>query len=154
MNYSISEILEHLPEYKGEEDNFWNLMKEKYSVNVDRNLKIIPYGTAFEAGLDLSKYKIQKTFNAIVLRGGLEKNNITFKTLIKLRGDDKRIQKEVRNAILFYSFVENMISEIESENLERIAIICRAGKHRSVSLAYMLINLYPNTKIKNLTINH
>lgn len=153
MNYTNSEILKELPVYDGTKDDFWDKMKTKYNVDVNRKLKILTYGTRFEPGLDLAKYKIQETFNAIVLRGGQEKNNLTFKLLIKLRGDDKRIQKEVRDAVLFESFVENIISNIETRNLERIAIVCRAGHHRSISLSEMLLHLYPSTKMKHLTIN-
>jgi hypothetical protein len=128
-------------------------MKTKYNVNVNRKLKILTYGTRFEPGLDLTKYKIQETFNATVLRGGQEKNNLTFKLLIKLRGDDPRIQQEVRHAVLFESFVENIILNVETRNLERISIVCRAGHHRSVSCSEMLIHLYPLIKMKHLTIN-
>lgn len=153
MNYTNSEILKELPLYDGTIDKFWSKMKIKYNVDTTRILKIITYGTKFEPGLDLTKYNIQNTFNAIVLRGGKEKNNLTFKLLIKLRGNDKRIQQEVRDAVLFESFVENIISEIETNNLERIAIICRAGHHRSNAVAEMLVHLYPSIKIKHLTIN-
>jgi hypothetical protein len=152
MNYTNQEILQ-LPMYEGTTDYFWQTMKVKYNVDVNRKLKILTYGTRFEPGLDLTKYKLEESFNAIVLRGGQEKNNLTFKLLTKLRGDDKRIQKEVRDAVLFESFVSNIISNIESRNLERIAIICRAGHHRSVAIAEMLLFLYPNTKIRHLTIN-
>ena len=151
MNYTNEEILKELPVYDGTKDDFWNKMKNKYNVDTTRKLKILTYGTTFESGLDLTKYKIQDTFNAIVLRGGQEKNNLTFKLLIKLRGNDARIQKEVRDAVLFESFVENIISNIETRNLERIAIVCRAGKHRSRAISCMLLHLYPLIKIKNLT---
>ena len=153
MNYTNSEILKELPVYDGIKDYFWDKMKTKYNVDVNRKLKILTYGTRFEPGLDLAKYKIQETFNATVLRGGQEKNNLTFKLLIKLRGNDARIQKEVRDAVLFESFVENIILNVETRNLERIAIICKAGRHRSVSLSEMLLNLYPKLKMKHLTIN-
>ena len=152
MNYTNSEILKDLPLYEGEKDIFWTKMKEKYKIDTNRNLKILTYGTVYESKFDLSKYKIQETFNAIILRGGQKNNNITFKQLVKLRGTDKRVQQEVRDAVLFETFTENIIKTIESKNLERIAIICRAGHHRSISVAEMLFNLYPNIKIKHLTI--
>jgi len=137
--------------YDGAIDTFWEKMKEKHNVKTDRKLKCLTYGTIYESDLELAKYKIQETFNAIVLRGGHIKGNMTFKMLVKLRGTDKRVQQEVRDALLFEPFVENIIKTIEEKNLERIAIVCRAGHHRSVSVSEMLFNLYPSIQLKHLT---
>ena len=153
MNYTLNDSTVDLPKYDFSSDLFWKSMMDKYNVKINRRLRIITYGTVFESSIDdLPKYKIQKTYNAIVLRGGSDKSSISFKQIIKLRGTDLRIQYEIRQAVLFESFIENIISEIEQNDYVYIAIICRAGHHRSVSVAEMLKYLYLDIKCKHLTI--
>ena len=61
-----------------------------------------------------------------------------------MRGTDLQIQREVRECSIFEDFISNIVSDIEKRDLHVIAIICRAGHHRSVACAEMLIHLYKN----------
>lgn len=140
-----------VPPYDGSTDSLWSKIKSKYNVNTLRKLKIVTYGTVY---IHETPKECQQVFNSAVLRGGQEKKTVSYKMLIKLRGTDARIQQDVRNAVLFQSFIEDVVSNIESKNLTTIAIVCRAGHHRSVACAEMLKNLYMSVSTEHLTIDH
>ena len=140
----------NLSPYDGKSDLIWSVMKNKYNVNIDRYLKIYTYGTTFI--FDAPK-DCQHIFNASILKGSAKENiGLSYKSLLKLRGTSLKVQYEVRHAVMFTQFIEEIISKIEKENLKTIAIICRAGHHRSVACAEMLIHMYQNRIVEHLTI--
>lgn len=140
------ETLQDFPEYNQSQDMFFQKMK--LSADPNRNLHIITYGTQFI--VDTPK-GCQKVYNAAILRGS-SKSKIGFKTLLKLRGTNKKIQYDVRGAELFEQFIETMIKEIEQNNYTKIAIVCNRGHHRSVSCAEMLRYIYNNIVVTHLTL--
>ncbi len=152
---TINENDVDFPKYDGLTDSLWPVLKHKFNVNTERILKIYTYGTTFM--LEPPK-DCQKIFNSSILRGSHsnapEKFGLSYKSLLKLRGTSLKVQKEVRGAELYRSFMEEIVANIEGNNLHVIAIICRAGHHRSVSCAEMLIHLYPNRIVKHLTIEN
>ena len=75
-----------------------------------------------------------------------------YKALVKLRGTNLKVQQEIRYAELYQEFIENIIKEVELNNFIKISIVCKAGHHRSVACAEMLIHIYPNRTIQHLTI--
>lgn len=125
-------------------------MKQRHKVHSERSLKIFTYGKRYIFQPPKGNEKI---FDAEVIRGSADKKSLAWKTLIKLRGTSPQIQYEQREARLFESFVEEIIETIEKEDLQVIAIICKAGHHRSVAIAEMLKNLYINGSTKHLTIS-
>jgi len=127
--------------YNGKTDPLWNELKEQYNVNTERQLKIITYGTAFRHE---APKKCQCIFNAAIMRGNTIKRSPLQKKLVKLRGTDYRLQQDIRNAELFPKFINSTVKQIEKDDLHFVAIICRAGHHRSVASAEMLVHLYPN----------
>eukprot|EP01040_Poterioochromonas_malhamensis_P004755 gene4755-5102_t len=145
-----NEILQNLPLYNPTKDPFWLQMKQRHKVYSERSLKIFTYGKRYIFQPPKGNEKI---FDAEVIRGSADKKSLAWKTLIKLRGTSPQIQYEQREARLFESFVEEIIETIEKEDLHVIAIICKAGHHRSVAIAEMLKNLYINGITKHLTIS-
>lgn len=143
------------PKYDGKNDKVWEILKIKYNVNVDRKLHIYTYGTTF---MFHPPKNCQMVFNSCVLRGSQankpEKFGLGYKSLLKLRGTNLKVQQEVRGAKLFIPFMEDLVANIEDNDLDKIAIVCRAGHHRSVSCAEMLGHLYPNRTVEHLTINN
>ena len=141
-----------LPTYDGTADKLWSVLKSKFNVDTNRKLKIYTYGTIFL--FDAPK-DCQRIFNSSILRGSHanlpEKYGLSYKSLLKLRGTSLKVQQEVRGAELYKTFIEEVVSAIETENLHTIGIICRAGHHRSVSCAEMLLHLYPNRTVDHLT---
>lgn len=143
------------PCYDGQNDNIWNILKTKYNVNTNRKLCVYTYGTKFM--VDVPK-QCQRVFDSSILRGSLanssEKEGLSYKSLLKLRGTSLKVQEEVRGAELFKSFMENVVKTIEENDYSKIAITCRAGHHRSVSCAEMLVHLYPDRTVNHLTISN
>jgi hypothetical protein len=144
------DLLSELVPYVGSADAIWKKLKIRYNVKTDRKLKIITYGKAY---IFDTPEKCKNVFDSSILRGGGHKVSLTWKMLVKLRGTDPRVQQDVRNAVLFESFISNIVNCIETHDYSFIAIICRAGHHRSVSCAEMLKNLYTNLIIEHLTID-
>ena len=143
------------PCYDGKSDKLWDILRIKYNVNTTRKLHIYTYGTRFWFDTIAG---CQRTFDSAILRGSLasvqkEQEKLSYKSLLKLRGTSLKVQEEVRGAQLFRPFMEQIVSSIEASNLNTIAITCRAGHHRSVSCAEMLIHLYPNRTVEHLTID-
>lgn len=136
--------------YDGKSDPIWKKLQAKFNVNQDRKLKIMTYGTTF---IHETPKKCQCVFNAAIIRGNITKRSALQKKLVKLRGTDYRLQQNIRNTDLFTKFIEGVVEKVEKENLYNIAIICRAGHHRSVACAEMLVHLYPNRKVDHLTIH-
>lgn len=114
--------------------------------NSDRKLNIYSYG---------KKHRIkppsdcQCTFNACILnsnRAGLD--------LKKFTGLDIEIQKRIESCSYFDKFMEMIITKIEKDNLNTIAIYCSAGRHRSVSCCEILKNkIYPKSTIYHMELN-
>ena len=127
-------------------------MQKKYSVNTDRKLHIYTYGTTIFPEMPHQIKSTCAIYNASILRGQFKKGSADFKALTKLRGTSLLLQYEMRNAVLFEQFVDDIIKNIESNDLHEIAIICKMGRHRSVACAEMLIFLYPNRTVTHLTI--
>ena len=136
----LSDDCTEITYYDALKDNIWTKLKNKFNVDTKRKLHIYTYGTSF---LFDSPKSCQATYNAAVLRGSHKKHFAEFKELVKLRGTDLQIQQEIRECPIFYEFVEDIVKDIESKNLRIISITCRAGHHRSVACAEMLIYLYP-----------
>ncbi len=145
-----NEIFHSLPLYDPTKDPFWLQMKQRHKVQNERSLKIFTYGKRY---IFHPPKGTEKIFDAEVIRGSADKKSLTWKILIKLRGTSPQIQYEQREARLFELFVEEIIEMIEKEDLHVIAIICKAGHHRSVAIAEMLKNLYINGITKHLTIS-
>lgn len=143
---------EIIPKYDGDNDVLWNKLKEKYNVNVARDLTIVTYGTTFI--FEIPK-QCQVEYNVIHLRGVSHNyDKPTKKALAKLRGTDLQIQQDVRMSNeIFEKTMNDIVFEIEQKNLTCIAIVCRAGHHRSVSCAEMLKYLYKNAITQHLTID-
>jgi hypothetical protein len=137
--------------YDGKSDEFWQRVKTKFNVKIDRKLHIYTYGTTY---LFESPRGCQKVYNAAVLRGNHKKHSREFKALVKMRGTDLQIQQEVRECPIFCEFMENIIADIESSNFHTVAIVCRAGHHRSVACTEMLVHLYTNIIVDHLTIKN
>jgi hypothetical protein len=137
--------------YDGSKDPIWKKMEIKFNVKVSRYLKIITYGTVY---IFEKPKTCQTVFNASKLRGGQDRKSVSYKMLIKLRGTDTRIQQDVRNAELFEKFINEIVCDVETNNLNTIAIICRAGHHRSVACAEMLKHLYKNAITEHMTIDN
>lgn len=144
MEETINDI--PITPYDGKSDPIWNQLKEQYNVNVDRKLRIVTYGTIF---IHEQPKKCQHVFNAAIMRGNCIKRSPLQKKLVQLRGTDLRLQQDIRNADLFPKFINSVVKQIEEDNLHNIAIICRAGHHRSVATAEMLMYLYPNRTATN-----
>jgi hypothetical protein len=138
------------PPYDGTTDPFWDLLKEKYTVNTDRQLIIATYGVTFILETPI---KCQQVFNAAIIRGKITKRSPLQKQMVKLRGTNLQLQQDIRTADLFPCFIESVVKQIEKDDLHHIAIVCRVGKHRSVACAEMLKNLYPNVITRHLTID-
>jgi len=137
--------------YDASKDNIWTKLKNKFNVDVNRKLHIYTFGTSFI--FDNPK-DCQKTYNAAILRGSHKKRSTQFKELVKMRGTDLQIQQEIRECPIFCDFIQDIVKDIESNNLHTIAITCRAGHHRSVACAEMLVHLYVNRKVNHLTIKN
>lgn len=137
--------------YEPSGDNIWEKLRNKFNVKADRKVHIYTYGTSY---MSEPPKGCQEVYNAAILRGSHKKHSQEFKALVKLRGTDPQIQQEVRECPIFYDFIEDIVKNIESKNLHTIAIICRAGHHRSVACAEMLVNLYVNRTVDHLTIKN
>lgn len=152
-----TDCLDNLEKYDYSNDIFWNIMKSKFNPDVNRNIKIISYGIQFYPILDqyiLPDYEsINHTYDVRPLRTPKDKRPVNFNSLIKLRGTDLRIQKEIRETELFELIMSNIIHDIEKKDLKSIALFCNKGHHRSVACAEMLKYLYPNAIITHLCIS-
>lgn len=137
--------------YDGPNDFFWSMMLQKYNVDTNRKLIITTYGVKF---IKEHPKTCQQVYNAGILR--LENKQgcqLSLNYFIKKRGTCLLIQEQTRGAILFTTFMDSIISDIEKNNYTSVGIFCSAGHHRSVACAEMLKNLYKNIVIKHLTIN-
>lgn len=157
ISFSDVSIIDQFKDYDKNEDEFWEIIKTKLNVNVNRKLKIVTYGFQFYPQID--KYVlpdcnlIQVTYDVRVLRTPKEKQSLDFKLLAKLRGTSLKVQQEIRETDMFEVVLQDIIKEIEEDNLSYIAICCNRGHHRSVACAEMLKYLYVNASLNHLTIN-
>ncbi len=133
-------------------DKLWIKLISKYNINVDRQLTVYTYGTVFIVNPldDLNIKKCQMLYDARQLRS---KMHGSYKLLKTFRGTHLGLQEDIRSIPEFESFIINIVSDIEQQNLHTIAIFCRAGHHRSVACAELLKNIYTNIKLNHLTIN-
>jgi|SaaInlStandDraft_4_1057021.scaffolds.fasta_scaffold01355_3 hypothetical protein len=139
-----------IEDYVGSNDVFWKKLQIRHKVNMERHLKVYTYGTTFTFEPPKG---CQAIYNACIIRSKIDNKDLR-KKLSKLRGTDKKIQTEVRSSAAFESFVGDIVRDIEHNNYNTIAVICRAGHHRSVACAEMLANIYPNRKVHHLNINN
>ena len=132
-----------LPRYDPTSDRLLHTLRDSGRVDTRRPLRIVTYGTRFvfhpPAGT-------QRVFDASVLHG--ERNRFT----ARLRGTDPELQHTVRVIPEFEGFVRDIVRAVECEALTHIAVICRAGHHRSVTVAEWLALLYPDAIVSHLTI--
>lgn len=109
--------------YDGTIDKLWNFLKLKYNVNISRKLHIVTWGSVF---VSKNPIKCQRVFNSGCLRGSATKKEINenkdlaYKILLKSRGTDPQVQEEVRGAVLYEKFIEDIVKEIEENNLNTI----------------------------------
>lgn len=135
---------ENLPPYDASCDPLWPSLAA--IAKQDRPLRIDTYGTRYLFKDTLPK-GIQATFDAGGLRGKRSK------ATIKLRGTDPILQQTVRECSGFETLARRIVVDIESGSLGHIAIICRGGHHRSVTMAELLKNVYPGALVNHLTID-
>lgn len=156
ISYVDIPIIDQFKDYDKNEDEFWAAMKIKFNVDVNRKLKIVTYGFQFYSQLDkfilYDCNKIEVTYDVRVLRTPKNKQSLDFKILAKLRGTNLKVQQEIRESDMFEVVLHDIIKEIETENLNYIAICCNKGHHRSVACAEMLKYLYEGVEINHLTI--
>jgi len=134
--------------YNGAEDPLWESLRPLI-VDPNRSLKISTWGTRFilpDVPSDQPK-GVQEIFDASHLRGKRSK------ATIKLRGTDPILQKTVRDCPGFETFLRRIVTEVETKDLRHIGVICRGGHHRSVTVAELLIFLYPQRTVDHLTID-
>lgn len=142
--------------YVGKNDVLWQNLSTKYNIDTTKQLKIYTFGSRFAGRLsetDRAKLfdkfdEVIKMFDASVL---YSKDTTFDKLLYKLKGTDLAIQQSMKTTEIFDSFIEDIVKEIEDNNLDKIAIYCNAGHHRSVACAEMLKNLYLNVEVEHLT---
>lgn len=154
---SITSPLRDIKPYSGIEDALWGIIKSKYHNLSLKPIKIITYGTRF---YETPPEEVNETFDASILRGthfvdqSCDMERVK-KELGKLRGTDSVIQTDVRYAPMFEDFVASIVNYIECNQDKAnlcIAVTCRAGHHRSVAVAEMLKNIYPQITTIHYTI--
>jgi hypothetical protein len=92
-------------------------------------------------------HKVDHNFNGAVLYG--KKAGTDWSK----DGRTEAIRNAVMKCPIFNDFLETMIKTIEKKDASKIGINCRAGRHRSVTLAWILReHYYPNAKIHLLEI--
>lgn len=112
--------------------------------NRDRQLLIYVWGRKKRKYLH---HKVDHNFNGAVLYG--KKAGTDWSK----DGRTEAIRIAVMKCPLFNDFLETMIKTIEKKDASKIGINCRAGRHRSVTLAWILKeHYYPNAKIDLLEI--
>lgn len=135
--------LEALPPYDPTSDALLTTLQT--TVQTERALCISTYGTRF---VFEPPSGTQRVYDASGLRG--ERNKFT----ARLRGTDARLLQTVRAIPQFDAFIRAIVSDVERNGLSRVAVICRAGRHRSVAIAEWLRQLYPSATVTHLTIHH
>jgi hypothetical protein len=101
--------------------------------NKERDLVIHVWGRKRRKFLP---HKVDHNFNAAVLYG--KKAGIDWTK----DGRSEEIRNSVMKCPIFNDFLETMISTIESKDASKIGLNCRAGRHRSVTLAVVLKQYY------------
>lgn len=81
----------------------------------------------------------QKNFNACIIS---RKHDVRHLSLKDLTGMDEELRREIVATSQCQRYVQQVISAIEKQNLYIISINCHQGRHRSVSLANHLIEVY------------
>lgn len=113
-------------------------------MNTERELLIYTWGKSCR------KYKPQDSqinFNAGILK--IDRKELILKNK---NGLSKDVQQIVKNSTSFMCFIAQIVNKIKSDNtLHCISINCKEGRHRSVSVAEMLKQIYfPNAQIIHL----
>jgi hypothetical protein len=129
-------------------DDLWERLRPLVK-DPTKGLKVTTWGTRFilpDVPSDQPK-GVEQIFDASHLRGKRSK------ATIKLRGTNPILQKTVRDCPGFESLMRRIVTEVETKGLSHIGVICRGGHHRSVTVAELLVNLYPEAKVSHLTID-
>jgi hypothetical protein len=141
MNDDAAELAD-LPDYDSSADALVFELRGK--VDVFRPLKITTYGTRFvfepPAG-------VEAVYDVSTLRG--TRNKFTQ----RLRGTDAKLLFTVRSIPEFEATVRRITTEIEAKGLSHVAVICRAGHHRSVAVAEWLKHVYTAGSTEHMTIH-
>jgi hypothetical protein len=153
MNILIEWIKEKQDEAINEEvdgfDDTGDFLEEarplpKYECDETRQLKIYVWGRKKRKHLP---HKVDHNFNAAVLHGKKKGTNW------RKDGRTLEIREAVKRCVQFNEFLTVMLRLIETKKMSKIGINCRAGRHRSVTLAWVLQeSYYPNAKIIYLEI--
>lgn len=110
----------------------------------DRQLIIYVWGRKKRKYLH---HKVDHNFNGAVLYG--KKAGTDWSK----DGRTEAIRTAVMKCPIFNDFLETMVKTIEKKDASKIGINCRAGRHRSVTLAWILReHYYKNAKINLLEI--
>ena len=115
-----------------------------YAVTRTRPLIIYVWGRKKRKNLP---HVVDHNFNAAVLHGRKQGTNW------RKDGRTQEIRDAVRKCPNFNAFLMVMLENIESKDMHTIGINCRAGRHRSVTLAIILrLHYYPDAVIHLLEI--
>jgi hypothetical protein len=116
----------------------------KVDHDANRELSIYVWGRKHRTRLH---HKVDHNFNAAVLHGKKAGTDWT------LDGRSECIRTAVMKCKGFNNFMKVMVETIEKLNCSAIGINCRAGRHRSVTCAFILqMHYYPKTLIRLLEI--
>jgi len=114
--------------------------------NTDRNIKIYSYGKKHRRK---PPPDCRCKFNACILSGKRKGLNLK-----KMNGLDLDVQKSVETSNNFDTFMRMIITKIENDNLNCIAIYCSAGRHRSVTCCEILKKrIYPKSTIYHMELH-
>src|SRR5262249_1152623 len=113
------EAIAALEYYDASKDKLWSKLKKKHLVNTARTLHIVTYGTQF---LVEPPAQCERVFPAATLSGSTEKRSMTRKFLVQFRGDDGRVQFDVRQCALFDTFLEQIVEYIERHDAKVIGV--------------------------------
>jgi len=160
------ELKGNLPMYNQDADILWDYLRLKYNVDSEREMEILTFGTRFLDDNHFLKADVEKWMKTCTHRFyATDLHSPRSQQLLKLKGDDSRLQASIRGSEEFISLLDLIVEQVEQEpklekrekrgkKREKLAIICHSGHHRSVAVAEMLKqNLYPSALCHHMTIN-
>lgn len=110
--------------------DFWDYLRAK--ADRTRVILVETYGNKFR---QYKHHRVERRFNALVIAS----NRPRGVDLHTARGTDPAVQKAVESGRRFQEVMDNIVNTIERDGLRHIGIYCRAGHHRSVACAELLI---------------
>lgn len=130
---------------KGYVDPIFNHLRKL--ANPERPLYIYTWG---KRNHKLKPQQSQCNFNACIIGG--KRHGLNLKQLTGLHAD---VQKGVISGTGYSTFMEQMVTKIERDDLRIISINCTAGRHRCVTCAEQLKKLfYPCATIEHIDLKH